>query len=172
MKHVIIHTDGGCQGNPGPGAWAAVLTYGEKRREISGAEPATTNNRMELRGAIEALALLREPCQITFYTDSEYLRQGVSAWIHSWKKNGWRTKTRQPVKNEDLWRRLDQCTGPHQIEWRWLRGHAGHQENERCDALATAAIAALRAKTSPAQLKTALEEFRRSTAAAEATAML
>jgi ribonuclease HI len=144
MKRVTIHTDGGCHGNPGPGGWAAVLTYGKFTRALSGAEPETTNNRMELTAAIEALKALKEPCIVEFYTDSQYLRHGITLWIEGWKKNGWRTKSKEPVKNEDLWRSLDQVRVPHQIDWRWVKGHAGHAGNERCDQLATEAIARLR----------------------------
>ncbi len=144
MKRVTIHTDGGCHGNPGPGGWAAVLTFGKFTRALSGAEPETTNNRMELTAAIEALKALKEPCIVEFYTDSQYLRHGITLWIEGWKRNGWRTKSKEPVKNEDLWRALDQVRAPHQIDWRWVKGHAGHAGNERCDQLATEAIARLR----------------------------
>jgi ribonuclease HI len=144
MKRVTIHTDGGCHGNPGPGGWAAVLTFGKFTRALSGAEPETTNNRMELTAAIEALKALKEPCSVEFYTDSQYLRHGITLWIEGWKRNGWRTKSKEPVKNEDLWRALDQVRAPHQIDWRWVKGHAGHAGNERCDQLATEAIARLR----------------------------
>lgn len=144
MKRVTIHTDGGCHGNPGPGGWAAVLTFGKFTRALSGAEPETTNNRMELTAAIEALKALKEPCIVEFYTDSQYLRHGITLWIEGWKRNGWRTKSKEPVKNEDLWRALDQVRASHQIDWRWVKGHAGHAGNERCDQLATEAIARLR----------------------------
>jgi ribonuclease HI len=160
VQTVTIHTDGGCQGNPGPGAWAAVLVSGSHRKEVCGAVPATTNNRMELRAAIGALEVLNRPCRIALYTDSNYLKDGISKWIHGWKRNGWKTATKEPVKNEDLWRRLDQALAPHTVEWRWLKGHAGHAENERCDQLATAAMAALRGRTSPAQLREALVRFK------------
>src|SRR5687768_11382866 len=113
MKKVTIYTDGGCQGNPGVGGWAAILAHGEKRKELSGGAPATTNNRMELLASIEALATLKEPCEVELVTDSQYLRQGVTTWIHSWKRNGWKTKTKEPVKNSDLWRRLDECVSAH-----------------------------------------------------------
>lgn len=150
MKQVTIHTDGGCHGNPGPGGWAAVLKYGTKTRTLSGAEPHTTNNRMELRAAIEALQALKQPCAVEFYTDSQYLRQGITKWIAGWKLNGWRTKAKEPVKNEDLWRALDLARAPHKVDWRWLKGHAGHASNELCDQLATEAIAQLRrTKTVP-----------------------
>ncbi len=161
MKRVTIHTDGGCQGNPGPGAWAAVLQYGRQELEIGGAVAATTNNRMELQAAIQALAALNQSCQIEFFTDSQYLRQGIQSWIHGWKRNGWKTSTKEPVKNADLWQQLDAQASRHRIEWRWLKGHAGHPLNERCDARANAEMAALRQRMSPAQLADALGEFHR-----------
>lgn len=147
MEKVVIHTDGACHGNPGPGGWAAMLTYGKHTREVSGAEPDTTNNRMELQAAIGALSALNRPCEVVFYTDSNYLKNGVTLWMHGWKRNGWRTKSKQPVKNEDLWRQLDLLVAPHQVSWHWLKGHAGHAGNERCDQLATEAI--LRMKIRP-----------------------
>ncbi len=159
MKKVVIHTDGGCHGNPGPGGWAAVLAYGAHERELSGGEPATTNNRMELRGAIEALQALKEPCAVEFFTDSEYVKNGVTAWLALWKVNGWRTKSKKPVKNEDLWRDLDAAASRHQVQWRWLKGHAGHEGNERCDRLANEAIASIKRTFSDAQLKEALAQF-------------
>ncbi len=160
MKSVTIHTDGGCEGNPGPGGWAAVLRYGEHCREVSGAEAATTNNRMELRAAIEALRALKEPCEVTLFTDSEYLRNGITAWIHGWRRNGWRTKEKKPVKNGDLWQDLDAATRGHQLNWEWLKGHAGHRDNERCDVLARKAITDLKARISKADLKNALADFK------------
>lgn len=159
MKTVTIHTDGGCHGNPGPGGWAAVLTYADHRKEISGGTPATTNNRMELQGAIEALTSLEEPCEIIFYTDSNYVKNGITAWVHSWKRNGWKTAAKQPVKNADLWRQLDDQARRHKIEWRWLKGHAGHKENERCDVLANEAIAKVKSTFSHAQLKEAMNDL-------------
>lgn len=159
MKKVVIHSDGGCHGNPGPGGWAATLTYGPHHRELSGGEPATTNNRMELRAAIEALNLLKEPCEVEFLTDSEYVKNGVTAWVAGWKRNGWRTKTKQPVKNADLWRALDAATARHKVNWKWVKGHSGHQGNERCDLLAQAAIAKIKKTFSSAQLKAALAQF-------------
>jgi ribonuclease HI len=141
MKKVTVYSDGGCHGNPGPGGWAAVLTYGAHTRELSGGDPATTNNRMELKAAIEALKALKESCQVEFYTDSEYLRQGITTWIAGWKRNGWRTMAKKPVKNDDLWRELDLMVMKHAIKWRWVKGHAGDAGNERCDVLANAAIA-------------------------------
>ena len=160
MKKVTIHTDGACHGNPGPGGWAAVLQFGAHTRELSGGAPATTNNRMELHAAIEALTALKEPCEIDFFTDSEYLRQGVSGWIWNWKRNGWRTKDKKPVKNDDLWRALDAAVAPHKISWHWVKGHAGNTGNERCDVLATDAITQLKKTHTKDQLKTLLQEFK------------
>ena len=159
MKKVVIHSDGGCHGNPGPGGWAAILEYGRHSREISGGVPATTNNRMELQAAIEALSTLKEPCEVEFYTDSEYVKNGVSGWLSNWKRNGWRTKSKKPVKNEDLWRALDFQVSKHQVKWNWLKGHAGHAGNERCDQLANAEIAKIKKTSSPEQLKAMLVEF-------------
>jgi ribonuclease HI len=140
---VTIYTDGGCIGNPGPGGWAALLRFGEQEREISGRFQRTTNNRMELRAAIEALEALKRPCRVEIYTDSEYLRNGITQWVQSWQRNGWRTANKKPVKNQDLWRRLLAAVERHQpgggVEWRWLKGHAGTAENERVDQLANAA---------------------------------
>jgi ribonuclease HI len=144
MKKVTVHSDGGCHGNPGPGGWAAVLSYGPHTRELSGRDPATTNNRMELKAAIEALRALKEPCQVEFYTDSEYLRKGITSWIATWKRNGWQTLAKEPVKNADLWRALDSLVSSHTIQWRWIKGHAGHLGNERCDVLANAEIAKIK----------------------------
>ena len=143
MKQVIIHTDGGCAGNPGPGGWAAVLTYEGRTKELSGAVADTTNNRMELTAAIEALRALKEPCEVELHTDSQYLRLGITEWLPQWKARGWRTASKKPVKNTDLWRDLDRAAQSHRIKWRWVKGHAGHAFNERCDQLATAAIARL-----------------------------
>ncbi|MFN7139536.1 MAG: ribonuclease HI [Limisphaerales bacterium] len=153
MKKVTIHTDGACKGNPGPGGWAAVLEYGAHRKELSGAEPATTNNRMELAAAIFALEALKERCEVELFTDSEYLRNGITAWVHSWKRRGWQTADKQPVKNVDLWRQLEELSIRHSIRWHWLKGHAGHKENERCDELAVAAIEQLQQQYSRGQLK-------------------
>ncbi len=141
---VEIHTDGACSGNPGPGGWAAILSWRGRERELSGAEALTTNNRMELAAAIEALASLKRPMQVRLFTDSDYLRKGITAWLPGWKARGWRTASRQPVKNRDLWERLDAAAAPHEVEWCWLKGHAGHELNERADALARAAITELR----------------------------
>ncbi len=143
QQNVEIYTDGGCQPNPGTGGWAAILLYGGKEKELSGAEPNTTNNRMELTAAVRALEALKRPCHVVLHTDSEYLKNGVSTWMHGWKKNGWKRKE-GALKNIDLWQRLDELTSKHTIEWRWVRGHAGHDLNERCDVLASEAIAALK----------------------------
>ncbi len=140
MKIVEIFTDGACRGNPGPGGWGAVLRYGQHERELYGAETDTTNNRMELMAAIMALETLKEACSVELTTDSQYVRQGVTSWMHNWKKNGWRTSDKKPVKNQDLWQRLDNATAHHQINWHWVKGHSGHAENERCDQLANRAI--------------------------------
>lgn len=156
---VTIHTDGGCQGNPGPGAWAAVLVSGPHRLEITGSALATTNNRMELGAAIGALKALNRACNVVLFTDSEYLRNGITEWISGWKRNGWRTRDKKPVKNQDLWQELDTQVGRHTVEWRWLKGHAGHRENERCDQLANQVMAKLRQTHSSEQLKAALREF-------------
>jgi len=140
-KPVIIYSDGACSGNPGPGGWGAVLIYGDKRREISGGEPLTTNNRMELRAAAEALAALKRPTCAELHTDSEYLRKGITEWITKWKANGWKTAGREPVKNADLWRLLDEARQRHKISWHWVKGHAGEAENERADELARSGMA-------------------------------
>jgi len=136
-----LYTDGACRGNPGPGGWGALLLWDGHRKELHGGEPATTNNRMELTAAIEALRALKGPCVIELHTDSEYLRNGITKWIHGWKRNGWKTSDRKPVKNADLWQALEAETGTHDIDWRWLRGHAGHDLNERADALARQGMA-------------------------------
>jgi ribonuclease HI len=137
---VDIYTDGACSGNPGPGGWGALLRIGGKEKEMSGYDPATTNNRMELMAVIEALKSLKRPVAVRVHTDSQYVQKGISEWIHGWKKRGWKTADRQPVKNVDLWQALDAATAGHKIEWLWVRGHNGHVENERVDALARAAI--------------------------------
>ena len=139
MKTVTIYTDGACSGNPGPGGWGAILMYGSFKKELSGGEAHTTNNRMELMAAIVALEALKEHCEVILSTDSQYVRQGITQWIHNWKKRGWKTADKKPVKNVDLWQRLDAALGQHQIKWEWVKGHAGHPENERCDELARAA---------------------------------
>lgn len=156
---VTIHTDGGCQHNPGPGGWAAVLRYGSHVRELSGGDPATTNNRMELQAAIAALIALKRPERVALFTDSSYVRNGITLWIKGWKAKGWRTKARTPVKNDDLWRTLDELATRHQIEWHWLKGHAGHADNERCDQLATAEMAKIRKTHTREQLRTLCDQF-------------
>ncbi|HYT58543.1 MAG TPA: ribonuclease HI [Haliangiales bacterium] len=159
MKSVTIHTDGGCEGNPGPGGWAAILRHGTHVKELTGGEPATTNNRMELTAAIAALRALKGPCAAEIFTDSEYLRDGITAWVAAWKTRGWRTVDRKPVKNDDLWRQLDELCSKHKIRWHWLKGHAGHRDNERCDRLARAEIAKLRKQYTAEQLASLLKEF-------------
>ncbi|MBN8532941.1 MAG: ribonuclease HI [Rhizobiales bacterium] len=141
---VEIWTDGACSGNPGPGGWGAVLVYGATEKELSGAEPETTNNRMELMAAISALNTLKRPCHVVLHTDSQYVKGGITGWIFGWKKNGWRTADKKPVKNVDLWQALDDAIARHEVEWRWVKGHAGEPNNERADALARAAIKAMR----------------------------
>ncbi len=136
MKSVTLITDGSCLGNPGPGGWAAILRHGEHKKELSGSDPRTTNNRMEMTAVIEALATLKQPCRILVEIDSEYVKNGITQWIYSWKKRGWKTSAKQPVKNEDLWRKLDQAVARHEIEWKWVKGHADHDDNNRCDELA------------------------------------
>jgi ribonuclease HI len=138
---VIIHTDGGCKGNPGPGGWGAVLSYKGREREIWGGEPHTTNNRMELMAAIMALETLTRPCRVELYTDSQYLKNGITLWIDGWKARGWRTAQKDPVKNADLWQRLDRARLRHEVSWHWVRGHEGHAENERAHNLAQRGIA-------------------------------
>ncbi|MFN8986943.1 MAG: ribonuclease HI, partial [Burkholderiales bacterium] len=133
---VVIYADGACKGNPGTGGWGALLRFGATEKEIFGGEPVTTNNRMELRGVIEALRLLTRECEVVVYTDSSYVQKGISEWIHGWKRNGWRTSDKKPVKNDDLWRQLDELVAKHQIEFRWVKGHAGNEGNERADVLA------------------------------------
>ena len=156
MKKVVIHSDGGCEGNPGPGGWAAVLRSGDRVKEISGGALATTNNRMEMQAAIEALRALKAPCEVEFFTDSKYVQEGITVWVPAWKARRWRTAGKKPVKNEDLWRELDAAAAPHKIQWRWLKGHAGHADNERCDCLAAAYIARIRRESSADELATAL----------------
>ena len=142
---VTIHTDGACSGNPGPGGWGAILQWGGHTRELKGGEAHTTNNRMELMAAIVALEALKRPCDVDLHTDSQYLRQGITSWIQGWKRNGWRTGDKKPVKNTDLWQRLEAAVGRHTVHWHWVRGHAGHDLNERADELAREAIAEIRA---------------------------
>jgi len=144
-QHIVIHTDGACSGNPGPGGWGAILEWGDHKKELKGGEPHTTNNRMELMAAISALETLKRPCAVDLHTDSQYLRDGITKWIHGWKKNGWKTAEKKPVKNVDLWQRLEQALSRHTVRWHWVKGHAGHDLNERADELAREAIAELRA---------------------------
>jgi ribonuclease HI len=135
LKEVVAFTDGACRGNPGPGGWGVVLRSGERERRLSGGAPETTNNRMELTAAIEALGALKEPCRVSLYTDSTYVRNGITEWLPNWKRRGWRTADRKPVKNMDLWQRLEAVTNGHDVEWHWVRGHSGHQGNELADEL-------------------------------------
>ena len=132
----MIFTDGACSGNPGPGGWGAILISGASRKEICGGEPGTTNNRMEMMAAIQALEALKKPCRVELHTDSTYVQKGIHEWIHNWKRRGWRTADGKPVKNEDLWRRLDEARSRHDVKWHWVKGHAGHELNERADELA------------------------------------
>lgn len=140
-KRVVIHTDGACKGNPGPGGWGAILEWDGHRRELKGGEELTTNNRMELTAAISALEALRRPITVELHTDSQYLKDGITKWIHGWRRNGWKTADRKPVKNADLWQRLVAAAERHEIDWRWLKGHAGHELNERADELAREGMA-------------------------------
>jgi ribonuclease HI len=137
---VHIYTDGACRGNPGPGGWGAILRYGSHEKELYGAERGTTNNRMELMAAIQALEALTRGCNAVVTTDSEYLRKGITEWLPQWKRRGWKTAAKQPVKNQDLWERLERAIERHRVEWQWIKGHSGHEENERADALANRAI--------------------------------
>lgn len=145
MSHVIIHTDGACKGNPGPGGWGAILQASGKTKELCGGEPATTNNRMELTAAIMALEALTRPCKIDLHTDSKYVMDGITGWIHGWKARGWKTADKKPVKNDDLWKRLDVARTRHEVKWHWVKGHAGHALNERADQLANLGIERMRA---------------------------
>ncbi|MCL4133704.1 UNVERIFIED_CONTAM: hypothetical protein GTU68_029535 [Idotea baltica] len=144
-KLINIWTDGACSGNPGPGGWGALLVYGETRKEIYGGEKDTTNNRMELMGAIEALSALKGPSKVTLHTDSTYVKDGLTKWIHGWKKNGWKTAAKKPVKNKDLWQALEAACAPHDITWKWVKGHAGDEGNERADELARLGVEEIRA---------------------------
>jgi ribonuclease HI len=141
---VEIFTDGACSGNPGPGGWAAILRVGDRERELSGGEVSTTNNRMELMGAISGLEALKRPCVVKLYTDSRYVLEGATKWIHGWRKNGWRTADRKPVKNAELWQRLVAAAAPHTVHWAWVKGHSGHVENDRADRLARMEIEKIR----------------------------
>jgi ribonuclease HI len=144
-ERVTIYTDGACSGNPGPGGWGAILSFGDQEKELMGGEAHTTNNRMELTAAISALEALKRACSVDLHTDSEYVKNGITTWIKSWKKNGWRTADKKPVKNVDLWQRLDAALTNHQVRWHWVKGHAGHTMNERADQLARDGIIAARA---------------------------
>lgn len=145
MSSVIIHTDGACKGNPGPGGWGAILQAAGKTKEMSGGEPVTTNNRMELMAAIMALEALTRPCAVELHTDSKYVMTGITEWIHGWKARGWKTADKKPVKNDDLWKRLDAARARHDVKWRWVKGHSGHELNERADQLANRGIEDMRA---------------------------
>ena len=145
LSEVEIYTDGACKGNPGPGGWAALLRMGAKERELSGGEPLTTNNRMELMAAIKGLEALKRPCRVQLFTDSNYVRDGITKWIYGWQRNGWRTSDKKPVKNAELWQQLLAAVAPHRIEWHWVKGHAGHAMNERADELARAGLIAAHA---------------------------
>ena len=146
LPHVIIHTDGACSGNPGPGGWGAILKFGDVEKELKGGEPETTNNRMELLAAISALEAMKKKVTADIHTDSQYVRNGITSWIHNWKRNGWKTSDKKPVKNVDLWQRLDEAIKQHDVRWHWVKGHAGHAENERADQLARDGLAENRSK--------------------------
>lgn len=161
MKTVTIYTDGACEGNPGPGGWAAVLRYGEAVSELSGGAPATTNNKMELQAAVAALRALKEPVQVELYTDSTYLLKGITEWLPVWKARGWRTASKAPVKNADLWRELDGLASAHTITWHWVKGHAGNPDNERCDRLAQQEVDNIKASMKPEELTRLLAELRK-----------
>jgi ribonuclease HI len=154
MKTVEIFTDGACSGNPGPGGWGAILRFNGNIRELKGGEAETTNNRMELMAAIQALSALKERCRVELYTDSNYVRDGISGWINGWKKNGWKTAAKKPVKNAELWRELDEARTRHDVHWHWVKGHAGHPENERADELAREGMAEFKPKKRKAKPKT------------------
>jgi ribonuclease HI len=139
MKRVHLITDGACLGNPGPGGWAYILRFADHTREVSGCAPQTTNNRMELTAAIEGLRAIKETCEVEVITDSEYVKNGITAWIHGWKRNGWKTASKKPVVNQDLWVELDRLVAGHKVQWTWTKGHANHEDNNRCDELATRA---------------------------------
>ena len=136
MKAVTLVTDGSCLGNPGPGGWAVILRFGDQKKELWGSEPETTNNRMEMTAVIEGLSSLKEPCRVLVEIDSEYVKNGITKWMDAWKRRGWRTASKQPVKNKDLWQKLDEAVSRHQVRWEWVKGHAWHEDNNRCDELA------------------------------------
>jgi ribonuclease HI len=159
VKLVTIYSDGACEGNPGPGGWAAVLQYGEVQKEVFGGDIATTNNRMEITGAVEALKRLKEPCEVQMYTDSEYLKNGAAVWIFAWKRKNWR-KGQKPIKNADLWQELDKEASRHKVTWNWVRGHSGNPLNERCDRLAVAEIAKIKKSLPKEALSKALDDFK------------
>ena len=140
MDKIVIYTDGACRGNPGPGGWGAILQYGDHEKELYGSERETTNNRMELMAAIRALEELKRPCDVTLTTDSQYVKKGITEWLESWKRRGWKTADKKPVKNQELWKRLEKAAEKHKIHWKWVKGHSGHEENERVDQLANQAI--------------------------------
>ena len=152
-ERVTVYTDGACSGNPGPGGWGALLVYGEREKELSGGEPMTTNNRMELTAAIMALEALSRPCMVDLFTDSQYVRDGITKWLRNWKARGWRTADKKPVKNEDLWRRLDAARGMHTVAWRWVKGHASDPLNNRVDQMAVQAMAHLKEAGRPAKAR-------------------
>ena len=160
MNSVVIYTDGGCEGNPGPGGWGAVVRDGASVREISGGDIATTNNRMELMAAIEALTALTEHSEVSLFTDSQYVKNGITQWIGGWKRKGWLTSTKEPVKNVDLWKRLDAVVAQHRVTWKWVKGHAGNADNERCDGLAGREIAKLKQAHSKDARQAALTTFK------------
>ncbi len=140
MDKITIYTDGACRGNPGPGGWGAILQHGDREKELYGAEKDTTNNRMELMAAIRALEELKRPCDVTLTTDSQYVKKGITEWLESWKRRGWKTADKKPVKNQELWQRLEKAAAKHKIHWKWIKGHSGHPENERADSLANQGI--------------------------------
>ena len=146
LPQVEMFTDGACRGNPGPGGWGVLIRMGEREKELSGGEPLTTNNRMELLAAIRGLEALKRPCRVALHTDSMYVRDGITKWVHNWRRNGWRTSDKKPVKNAELWQQLCAAAEPHRVDWKWVKGHSGHPENERVDQLACAAADAQRGR--------------------------
>jgi ribonuclease HI len=162
VKSIVVYTDGACEGNPGPGGWAAVLKFEEIVKEVSGGEPATTNNRMEMQAAISALAVLNQECEVTLHTDSEYLKKGITEWVRGWKARGWMTMEKKPVKNQDLWRQLDKLSTKHKVSWKWVKGHAGNPDNEKCDELARNEISKLRKRFTRAQISAMVDDYKKS----------